>query len=124
MSAQEVGAGIVSMCREGKFLEAVEEYYADDVVSIEAADMGDMPARMEGIEAIKGKGSWWVENHEVHSMKIDGPFVDNDPNQFAVRFEMDLTNKPSGERMQMSEVGLYTVRDGKITEERFLYLTD
>ena len=26
-----------------------------------------------------------------------------------------------GERNQMSEVGLYTVKDGKIAEERFMY---
>lgn len=32
---------------------------------------------------------------------------------------MDVTPK-DGERMQMDEIGLYTVRDGKIVEERFL----
>ena len=38
--------------------------------------------------------------------------------QFAVRFALDVT--PSGgARMTMEEVALYTVRDGKIVEERF-----
>ena len=41
--------------------------------------------------------------------------------QFIVRFKMDLTFKPSGERMQNDEDGLYTVKDGKIVEERFFY---
>jgi ketosteroid isomerase-like protein len=40
--------------------------------------------------------------------------------QFALRFSMDVTPK-GGARLQMDEIGLYTVRDGKIVEERFFY---
>jgi ketosteroid isomerase-like protein len=32
---------------------------------------------------------------------------------------MDVTPKQSGQRTTMDEVGLYTVRNGKIAEERF-----
>ena len=39
----------------------------------------------------------------------------------AVIFDMDVTAKQTGQRMQMREIGLYTVRDGKIVEERFFY---
>jgi ketosteroid isomerase-like protein len=48
-----------------------------------------------------------------------GPFLHGD--QFAVRFTLDVT-QPNGERTVMEEVGVYTVRDGKITEERFFFL--
>ena len=41
--------------------------------------------------------------------------------QFAVRFHFDVTVKETGERRVMDEVGLYTVRNGKIVEERFFY---
>jgi predicted ester cyclase len=44
--------------------------------------------------------------------------------QFAVRFTMDVTPKTgdtAGQRMQMTEIGLYTVQGGKITEERFFF---
>ena len=41
--------------------------------------------------------------------------------QFALRFKFDITPKATGERATMDEVGLYTVKDGKITEERFYY---
>ena len=52
-----------------------------------------------------------------------GPFVGPRKDQFAVRFAFDVTNKPSGQRMQMTEVALYTVnRAGKIKQEEFLYL--
>lgn len=32
-----------------------------------------------------------------------------------------MTPKASGERMRMDELGLYTVKDGKVVEERFFY---
>ena len=41
--------------------------------------------------------------------------------RFALRFLIDVTPKESGKRMQMDEVGLYTVRGDKIVEERFFY---
>jgi ketosteroid isomerase-like protein len=37
-----------------------------------------------------------------------------------VRFTMDVTPK-GGQRMSMDEVGLYTVKDGKVVEERFFF---
>jgi hypothetical protein len=71
-----------------------------------------------GREAIFGKHRWWAENHEVHGVSVAGPYVNGD--QFALRFGIDVTPK-GGARMQMEEVGLYTVRDGLISEERFFY---
>lgn len=46
---------------------------------------------------------------------------DGDGDQFAVRITMDITPKATGERMTLDEICLYTVRDGKIVEERFYY---
>jgi hypothetical protein len=47
--------------------------------------------------------------------------VGNRQDQFAVLYEMDFTQKSSGQRMQMSEVALFTVANGKIVQEEFLY---
>ena len=38
-----------------------------------------------------------------------------------MRYTMDVTIKETGARQNMDEVGVYTVRDGKIVEERFFY---
>ncbi len=105
------------LCREGKFAEAGEKYWADDVVSLEPGE-GDM-ARCEGRQAVEGKGEWWENAHEVHSAEVGDPIVNG--NQFLMNFKMDVTQKESGQRMQMDEQALYTVRDGKIAEERFFY---
>ena len=78
-------------------------------------DPTDM-AELKGRKAVERKGQWWNENHEVHSFKVEGPYVHGD--QFVVRFMGDVT--PKGQkRMHLDEVGLYTVRHGKIVEESF-----
>jgi ketosteroid isomerase-like protein len=41
--------------------------------------------------------------------------------RFAVRLSYDVTNKPSGRRMKMDEIALFTVADGKIVREEFFY---
>lgn len=117
MSTQDIANDLVALCKAGKFNEAGEKYWADDVLSVEAMP-GDM-AQMRGKEAARGKGEWWADAHEIHSSEVEGPYVNGD--QFVVRFKMDLTQKASGERIKMDEVGLYTVKNGKIAEERFFY---
>lgn len=117
MSTQDIANDLVALCKDGKFDEAGEKYWAENVASYEAMP-GDM-AEIRGIDGVRGKGEWWTANHEVHSSEVEGPYVNGD--QFVVRFKMDLTQKASGDRMTMDEVGVYTVKDGKIVEERFFY---
>jgi ketosteroid isomerase-like protein len=116
MTTQEIAHDLVAMCKEGKFAESGEKYWADDVVSVEA--MGEN-AESHGKAAARTKGEWWSNTHEVHSATVEGPYVNGD--EFTVRFVMDLTNKESGQRMTMDEIALYRLKDGKIAEERFFY---
>ena len=44
------------------------------------------------------------------------------PKADVVQFDIDVTEKASKKRMQMSEVGIYTVKDGKVSREEFLPL--
>ncbi|MDJ0787557.1 MAG: nuclear transport factor 2 family protein [Myxococcota bacterium] len=121
MNAIELGTRLVSLCNDGKSEEAVATLYSDDIVSIEGQGTEEMPARLEGIQAVKGKNDWWFANHEVHSSVATGPFCGHRDDQFVVQFDLDVTPK-EGERMQMREVALYTLKDDKIIQEEFLYL--
>jgi ketosteroid isomerase-like protein len=116
MNTQEIAHDLVALCKAGKFDEAGEKYWADDVVSVEA--MGDN-AELHGKAAARGKGEWWANAHDVHGVEVDGPYVNGD--QFTVRFKMDTTFKETGARQRMDEIGVYTLRNGKIAEERFFY---
>jgi SnoaL-like protein len=122
MDTKEVGEKLVSLCSKGKFMDAVDSLYGKDIVSVEAQGGPEMPAEMKGIDKIRGKNKWWSENHDVHSMKIDGPYPHND--RFAVRFHLEVTPKTGaakGKRINMDEVGIYTVKNGKIVKEEFFY---
>ena len=119
MSTMEIAQKMVDLCRQGKNMEALETLFSDDVVSVEAAAMPGMEREAKGLAAVKAKGEWWVENHEVHSANVTGPWPHDD--RFIVGFEYDVTSKPSGQRMQMNETGLYTVSNGKIVREEFFY---
>jgi hypothetical protein len=58
---------------------------------------------------------------EVHSFTAKGPFVAHD--RFVVQYDADVTEKNSKKRFQLSEVGVYTVKNGKIVREEFLPFT-
>jgi len=118
-STAAVAQELVSLCRAGKNLDAIAKLYSKDIVSVEPIGSQQMPAEMRGIDAIRGKNEWWFENNQIHSAQAIGPFVGED--QFAVRYDFDATAKPSGQRMQMSEMALYTVKDGQIVREQFFY---
>ena len=116
MNTQEIATAFTELCRKGEFDEAGRRFWSDDIVSREPME-GDM-ALLKGRAAVEKKGEWWYANHEVHKVDIGGPYVNGD--QFVVRFTMDVTPK-GGQRMTMDEVGVYTVKDGKVSEERFFY---
>ena len=119
MKTMEIAKKLVELCRVGKNAEAVDTLFSSDVVSVEAAMPPGMNREAKGIDAVRAKGEWWRANHEVHSASITGPWPHDD--KFVVGFQYDVTNKPSGNRMKMDEVGLYYVRDGKIVREEFFY---
>jgi ketosteroid isomerase-like protein len=120
MNTEEVATKLVELCRNGEWMKAVDELYSKDIVSVEAHAMENMPAEMRGIDQVRGKTEWWEKNMQVHSANVGDPFVAGD--KFVVQFDVDVTDKASNKRMQMSEVGIYTVKDGKVSREEFLPL--
>lgn len=112
---------LVAHCRDHTEYEGLKTLYDPAAVSVESTAMpgGDREAR--GIDAIKAKHDWWNAEMEMHSGAVDGPFLHGD-DRFAVIFEMDATEKSTGKRHAMKEVGVYTVNDaGKIVREEFFY---
>jgi ketosteroid isomerase-like protein len=119
MNTMDIANKMVELCRQGKNMEALSTLFADDVVSVEAGASPGMEREARGLAAVKAKGEWWLANHEIHSAALTGPWPHDD--RFIVGFQYDVTNKPSGQRMKMDEVGLYEIRNGKIVREEFFY---
>ena len=121
MTTQEVADKLVGYCKQGNFRDALTNLYSNDIVSIEATAPPDGAREVKGIEAVKGKGDWWVSNHDIHSVIVEGPLVAGD--QFCVCFKMDVTFKPTSKRHVMEELGVYHVSNGKVDREEFFYKT-
>jgi SnoaL-like domain len=118
MTTSEVANKLVDLCRKGQNLEAITTLYSPGIVSVEASGPPEM-LEVKGLDAVLGKSKWWMDNHEVHGATVEGPMVAG--NQFGVGFKMDVTNKPSGKRFTMEELGVYHVKDGKVVREQFFY---
>lgn len=121
MSTEAVAKKVVELVRKQDWYKALDTLYDDNVVSVEAFSMGGGPTETRGKEGVRGKVDWWVNEMEVHSFKAGDPFVAHD--RFVVQYEADVTDKKSKQRRQMSEVGVYTVKDDKIVREEFLPAT-
>jgi hypothetical protein len=118
MNTEEVAKKVVEIVRKQAWYEALDTVYDKDIVSVEASSAGGGPTETRGSEGVRGKIDWWVGAMEVHSFKASEPFVAHD--RFVIQYDADVTDKGSKKRFQMSEVGVYTVKKGKIVREEFL----
>ncbi|MEO0965649.1 MAG: nuclear transport factor 2 family protein [Planctomycetota bacterium] len=122
MDTLAVGKRLVELCKQGQNLAAIDELYADDVVTVEVGEMPGFSQRTEDKASIKAENEKWLSMHEIHGGDVKGPWPHGD--RFAVMFSTDMTAKEgpmAGQRMQGDELGLYTVRDGKISHVEWFY---
>ncbi len=119
MTAMEIGKELAALCRQGKNQEAIDRFYSPNIESIEPCAMPGMDQIQRGIQAIKGKNQWWVDNHQIHGGTVEGPYPHGD--RFILFFKYDVTPKQTGKRMTIDETGLYTVQNGKVVKEEFFY---
>lgn len=117
MKTEEIAKRLVAYCREAKWEAAQRELYAENVVSIEPFETPMFPKETRGLAAIVEKGKKFDSMVEkMHSVTFSDPLVAG--SSFACAATMDVTMKGEG-RMQMSELCVYEVKDGKIVSEQF-----
>jgi hypothetical protein len=112
-TTEEVAKKVVELVRKQAWYEALDTLYDDNVVSVEAT-----APDTQGKEGVRGKVDWWVAAFEVHSFNASEPFVARD--RFVVQYDAEVSEKKTKERRKLSEVGVYTVKNGKIVREEFL----
>jgi ketosteroid isomerase-like protein len=118
MTTVDVANRLVELCRKGDFEAAQKELFADDAVSMEPHGNDDFQKETKGLDAIIEKGKKWGEMvEEYHEMQVSEPLVSD--SSFAVTMKMAVTMKGRG-RMDMNELCIYHVKDGKIVSEQFL----
>jgi hypothetical protein len=118
MTTQEVADRLVELCRQGQYEQAQKELYADDAVSIEPYAAEGFDKETTGLENIIEKGHKFMSSvEEIHGGSVSDAIVAG--NVIAFTLNLDATYKEKG-RMNMSELCVYHVKDGKIVAEQFI----
>ena len=117
-TTQEVADRFYELAQQEKWFEIQDEFFADNVRSIEPPESPYFP-NAQGKAPVRKKGEEFVKKIEaVHRTYTTEPVVGG--NHFAVGREVDITVQGFG-RIQINEVMLYEVKDGQIVLEQFLY---
>lgn len=58
-STAAVAEELVSFCRAGRNIDAINALYSPDIVSVESMGNAQMPAESRGLDAIRRKNEWW-----------------------------------------------------------------
>jgi limonene-1,2-epoxide hydrolase len=117
MTTNEIATRLIALCKEGKFETAQKELFAADAVSIEPFASPDFEKETQGLSAIVEKGHKFTAMVEkMHALTVSEPVVAD--GSFACSMRIDVTMKGKG-RMDMTELCLYQVKDGKIVSEQF-----
>lgn len=118
MTNQEIAGRLYELCQQGQFETAQQELYADNATSTESNMQGNRET-VTGLEAIKAKGQQFQSMVEemfggyTHEPKVFGKYI---------FMEMGMDVKMKGmDRMNMTEMCRYEVKDGKIISEEFYY---
>lgn len=117
MTTEQIAKRLAELCRTGEFETAQKELFANDAVSIEPYETPDFAKETKGLDAIILKGHKFNDMvEEMHGGSVSEPIVAG--NSFAMVMSMDMTMKGK-ERINMSELCMYEVKDGKIVLESF-----
>jgi hypothetical protein len=115
MSLKNLASQFVEMCNQGKNFDVMHAMYAPDIVSVEATG-----EETSGKKPVIEKSERWQAVNTIGSERVRGPYF-NGPSQFAVHYTFEVTPKATGQRVTLEEVGVYTVKNDKITREQFFY---
>ena len=80
---------------------------------------GDQAATVAGIAAARSRCNARFRGVRLDDLSIDGPFVTG--NQFALFIDMIVAAGAGRAGKPFAEIALYTVRGGRITEERHFH---
>ena len=118
MTTQEVAARFHELAQQEKWFEIQDELFSDNVRSIDPPNSPYF-GYAEGKAPVRKKGENFVKKIEAfHGASTTEPVVGG--NHFAAGRKVDVTVQGFG-RVQMNEIMLYEVKDGKIVLEQFFY---
>ena len=117
-TTQDVANRMSELFKENKWPQVQDELFAEDCESIEPAHAPGLKT-VRGIAAIKQKGEDFnAMIEEMHSGWVSDLIVGG--NYITCAMGLDVTMKGMG-RINMNEVCVYEVKDGKVVKEQFFF---
>ena len=118
MTTQEIANRLVELCRVGNYEQAAKELFSPNIMSVEPEGVPNRIAT--GFEAIAEKGKKFQAMIEsVNSSVVTDAIVAD--NIFSCAMLMNVNMKGVPVPVDMNEICVYTVTDGKIVKEEFFY---
>ncbi|MEP7239183.1 MAG: SnoaL-like domain-containing protein, partial [Ferruginibacter sp.] len=117
MNTQQIADRLAELCKTGDFETAQKELYADAVISIEPMATPDYDKETKGKDAVEAKMQKFKSSvEESYGNEVSVPLVT--ANAIAFTLAMDIKMKGQ-DRMKMTEICVYEVKDGKVISEQF-----
>lgn len=118
MTTQDVANRMNELFQANKWDQVQDELFSNDCESIEPPNAAGLK-NVKGLAAIKQKGKDFnAMIEEMHNGWCSEPLVGGNFISFAMG--MDVTMKGMG-RMNMEEICVYEVKEGKIVKEQFFF---
>ena len=118
MTTQDVAGQLVMLLREGKF-EAIYDQLFDTEKVKHIEPQSEFFPELTGVAAIKEKDEMMATNIEaIEHMEVGEPI--NSKDHIAIPYKISLKLK-DGNSMNLDEIIVYKVEDGKIVLEQFFY---
>jgi ketosteroid isomerase-like protein len=117
MTNKEVATRLVALLREGKFFDVYDELFHEDAHHIEP--QSEHFSNVKGVAAIKAKDTAMSEHiAEIESMEVGNAIVAS--KHIAILYKLSAKLK-DGNTINLDEIIVYEVHDGKIISEQFFY---
>ena len=117
MTVEQIAISLANYCRNEQFSLAQKELYADDAVSVEPFEVLGFEKETRGISALEEKDkkfSAMIESR--YGTTVSEPLIAGNAFSFVLTMDIKLKGRDRG---HISELCVYTVKDGKIISEQF-----
>jgi hypothetical protein len=105
---------LIALVQQGKFLEAIGRFYAEDATMQENLD----PPRLGLATLLENERTFLARVPDIHLERVGSFVVDGD--RAAINWVFAFTD-PNGRKIQLDEVAYQEWHDGKIVRERYYY---
>ena len=114
MSTSEGIKALIALVEQGKFLEALERFYAPDATMQENLN----PARAGLPALLENERQVLARVPDIHLERVDSLVVQGD--RAAINWVFAFTDA-NGRKFRLDEIAYQVWHDGKIVKERFYY---